>query len=76
MVDVTPGFTKFWIDGSNTSDITIYLGVLDYFDWISVNKTLWEPSNIDPSSGVPSMNVIIDGWGNDMLLYCDLLLYV
>jgi hypothetical protein len=59
---VTPGFTEFWTDGSNTSDITIYTGELGYFDWVSVNATLWQSSNIDVSTGLPSMNVIIDGW--------------
>jgi hypothetical protein len=62
-VDVTQGFTEYWIDGTNTRDITISVGQLEYDDWLSVNKTLWEPSNINVVTGLPSMNVTIDGWG-------------
>lgn len=65
--DVTPGFTEYWIDGTNTSDITIIVGELEYNNWVSVNKTLWEPSNINAVTGLPSMNVTIDGLGQYIL---------
>lgn len=62
IVGITPGRTEFWSDGSDTSDITILTGELSYSDWLIVNKTLWDPANIDSTTGQPSMIVTIDSW--------------
>jgi hypothetical protein len=59
---VTPGYTQFWTDTSNTNDITIYTGELAYDDWIIANNTLWQDGKIDPATGLPSINVTINGW--------------
>jgi hypothetical protein len=59
---VTPGYTQFWTDASNTDDITIYTGELAYDDWIIANNTLWQDGSIDPVTGLPSINVTINGW--------------
>jgi hypothetical protein len=56
--------TEYWSDGSDTSDIKILTGELSYQDWSTVNNTLWNPVNIDPSTGQPSIFVVIDGWSN------------
>lgn len=67
-LDITPGFTEFWADGTDTSDIKILTGELSYTDWLIVNGTLWDPVNIDNTTGQPSMLIIIDGWSKIFIL--------
>jgi hypothetical protein len=67
-VAIPAGRTEFWSDGTDSSDIIIQTGELSYQDWTVANATLWDPANIDNTTGLPSVNVIIDGWSTNTII--------